>query len=107
MPEMMKYYHPIAAESSDARANYNVLDVYSIVHLLDVLIVLGYGCLGVCYAIARYYKHVGTFCDISDLGAHLPESILFRIDFSLLGSIIFLLSWVPSLTQLAVADFAL
>lgn len=44
--------------------------------------------LGICYAIARHLGHVNTFCDISSLVVHLPERILFRVNFSIVGSLL-------------------
>ena len=57
--------------------------------LLQVLGTVG---LGVCYAIARSLGHVGVFCDISDLVKDLPERILFRLNFGLVGAFLAILS---------------
>ena len=58
------------------------------------MIVFGSVGLIICYIIARYYHHVGVFCDISDLVVHLPERVLFRLDFSVVGGTL-LLSALP------------
>jgi len=64
------------------------LNTYRVWFLFDLLIVCGTMVLGVCYAWARHLGHVGTFCDISDLVVHLPERILFRLNFALIGTIL-------------------
>jgi len=53
--------------------------------LFDIFMLVGTAGLGVCYVWARHLGHVGTFCDISDLVVHLPERILFRMNFSFVG----------------------
>merc|ERR1712166_331894 len=44
--------------------------------------------LGICYVWARHLNHVDTFCDISSLVVHLPERVLFRLNFGLVGSML-------------------
>merc|ERR1712010_191709 len=58
---------------------------YAVWRVFDVMIILGTVGLGACYAIARHLGHVGVWCDISDLVRHLPERVLFRLDFAVLG----------------------
>jgi len=65
-----------------------VYGTYAIWVLFDCAMFLGTIVLGVCYVVARSLGHVGTFCDISDLVVHLPERILFRLNFALIGSLL-------------------
>lgn len=66
----------------------DVLTSIPVYKLFDVFILFGTLGLGICYAIARHLGHVGTFCDISSLVVELPERILFRMNFSLVGSLL-------------------
>lgn len=70
-----------------------IYNTYSVWFLADLLAVFGTIGLGLTYAVARHYNHVGTFCDISDLVVHMPERVLFRLNFSLVGSTLFILSF--------------
>jgi len=65
-----------------------VLNTYYPYRCIDIISLLGTVVLGICYAIARYYGHVGVFCDISDLVVHLPERIIFRVNFGLVGGLL-------------------
>ena len=65
-----------------------VVNSYPVYRLFDFFMLTGTLGLGVCYAIARYLGHVGTFCDISSLVVQLPERIIFRMNFSLVGSLL-------------------
>lgn len=69
-----------------------ILREYAVWRLIDTMCVLGTLLLGVCYAIARHLGHVGVFCDISDLVVHLPERILFRLNFALVGGLLAVLA---------------
>lgn len=69
---------------------YRILSTYSVSYFFDMMITFGCLMLGICYAIARHYNHIGTFCDISDLVVHLPERVLFRLNFSIVGGCLFL-----------------
>ena len=64
----------------------HALKLYSVCRLFDIFMIFGTLGLAICYVWARALGHVGTFCDISDLVINLPERILFRMDFALLGS---------------------
>ena len=66
----------------------HIYHTYTVWVLFDVMMVLGTLVLLVCYAWARSLGHVGVFCDISDLVVHLPERILFRVNFSLIGAML-------------------
>jgi len=44
--------------------------------------------LGICYAIAFNLGHVHGWTDISGLVVHLPERILFRVNFSICGGLL-------------------
>jgi len=66
----------------------HVYHTYTVWALFDAMMVLGTLILFSCYAWARSLGHVGVFCDISDLVVHLPERILFRLNFSLVGSLL-------------------
>ena len=61
--------------------------------LFDAMMIFGTCGLGACYVWARHLGHVGTFCDISDLVVHMPERILFRMNFSLVGAFLAALSF--------------
>jgi len=61
--------------------------------LFDVFMLAGTSGLGICYVWARYLGHVDTFCDISDLVVNLPERILFRMNFSLVGGFLALIAF--------------
>lgn len=76
----------------DPPPRYRILNTYSEFYILDAMMILGCVGLAVCYAIARSFDppHVGKFCDISDLVVNLPERIIFRLDFSILGGTLFL-----------------
>ena len=63
-----------------------IFNTYNVWILFDVMMVSGTIVLLLCYAWARSLGHVGTFCDISDLVVHLPERVVFRLNFSLLGT---------------------
>jgi len=65
-----------------------ILQSFPVYKLFDIFMLTGTLGLGICYAIARYLGHVSTFCDISDLVVHLPERIIFRMNFSLVGSLL-------------------
>ena len=65
-----------------------LLNSYPVYKLFDVFMIAGTLGLGICYAIARYFGHVSTFCDISCLVVDLPERIIFRMNFSLVGSLL-------------------
>eukprot|EP00947_MAST-08B_sp_MAST-8B-sp1_P002272 g2272.t1 len=69
-------------------ADPNVLNTYKVWLLFDVTIALGTVVLLACYGIARHLGHVGTFCDISSLVVHLPERILFRLNFAVVGCLL-------------------
>lgn len=69
-----------------------ILKSYFVYKLLDIFMVAGTIGLGICYIIARYYNHVSTFCYISSLVVYLPERIIFRINFSIVGSLLAFLS---------------
>lgn len=71
---------------------YEVYNVYSIAWMFEAVMVLNYIGLGVCYVIARYYKHIGIFCNIADLGVNLPERIPFRFFISLSGGFLIFLA---------------
>lgn len=79
-----------APDSSADTPKYQIYNTYSVFHLLDTMIILGCGGLFICYGIARHLKHVGVYCDISDLVVHLPERVLFRVDFSIVGGTLLL-----------------
>merc|ERR1712086_897674 len=64
------------------------LTSYSVPRIFDVLAIGGTVGLLLCYAWARHLGHVGVFCDISDLVIHLPERILFRLNFGLVGAML-------------------
>eukprot|EP01063_Lacrimia_lanifica_P014767 TRINITY_DN21315_c0_g1_i1.p1 TRINITY_DN21315_c0_g1~~TRINITY_DN21315_c0_g1_i1.p1 ORF type:complete len:249 (+),score=83.41 TRINITY_DN21315_c0_g1_i1:52-798(+) len=81
------------APKTKGLTGYTVIDVYNTANIFDAFVVVGVLVLGVCYAWARSLGHVGVFCDISDLGVHLPERILFRLDLSILGGLLFYTSW--------------
>ena len=66
----------------------HIYNTYTVWVLFDVMMVLGTVVLLTCYAWARSLGHVGVFCDISDLVVHLPERILFRVNFSLVGAML-------------------
>ena len=66
----------------------HVYNTYTVWVLFDVMMCLGTLALLACYAWARSLGHVGVFCDISDLVIHLPERILFRLNFSLVGAVL-------------------
>ena len=76
---------PIQVQSKTIMA---VVNSYPVYRLFDFFMLTGTLGLGVCYAIARYLGHVGTFCDISSLVVQLPERIIFRMNFSLVGSLL-------------------
>ena len=65
-----------------------VIHSYAVYRLFDVFMVAGTVGLGICYAIARHLGHVSTFCDISSLVVELPERIIFRMNFSLVGALL-------------------
>ena len=65
-----------------------IIHSYAVYRLFDFFMVAGTLGLGICYAIARYLGHVSTFCDISSLVVELPERIIFRMNFSLVGSLL-------------------
>merc|ERR1712137_326142 len=71
---------------------YDVYNVYSIVWMFDAVMIVNYIGLGICYAIARYYKRIGIFCSIADLGVNLPERIPFRFFMTLSGGFLVFLS---------------
>lgn len=75
-----------------APPQYRIYHKYSICWIFDVVMVLGCAGLCLCYAIARHFRHVGVFCDISDLVVHLPERVLFRVDFSIVGGFLFIVA---------------
>jgi hypothetical protein len=56
--------------------------------LFDVAMFGGTVGLLICYAWARHLGHVDKFCDISSLVEHLPERVLFRLNFSLVGALV-------------------
>ena len=70
------------------RSDPHVFKTYTVWALFDVMMVAGTCVLGACYAWARALGHVGVFCDISDLVVHLPERIVFRLNFSLIGALL-------------------
>lgn len=65
-----------------------IYHTYTVWTLFDLMMILGTAVLGIGYVWARSLGHVGVFCDISDLVVHLPERILFRLNFSLVGSLL-------------------
>jgi len=70
------------------RAEPRIYHTYTVWVLFDTMMVLGTLVLLACYVWARSLGHVGRFCDISDLVVHLPERILFRLNFSLVGGLL-------------------
>ena len=66
----------------------SIYHTYAVWRIFDVMLVLGTLGLGVCYVIASHLGHVQGWCDISSLVVHLPERIIFRMDTSLLGSLL-------------------
>merc|ERR1711879_215534 len=84
---------PVCSPTTGLAANrlaqrYKIYHTYAVWLIFDVMIILGSVLLLVCYAIARHYHHVGVFCDISDLVRHMPERVLFRFNFALIGSML-------------------
>jgi len=70
-----------------------IYNTYAVWFLCDLLAIGGTVGLLICYAISRHYNHVGVFCDISDLVVHMPERVLFRLNFGLVGSTLFILAF--------------
>lgn len=77
---------PLSSGMSAARSK--IYREYAVWRLFDVFMICGTLVLGICYVWARHLGHVGTFCDISDLVVHLPERILFRLNFALVGGLV-------------------
>ena len=77
--------HAALLEGQDGPTLYWVAPMYA---LFDAMCIIGTLGLGVCYVWARALGHVQKFCDISDLVVHLPERILFRLNFSLVGGLL-------------------
>jgi len=75
-------------QQSLLHAGPRVYNTYTVWALFDLMMFAGTGVLGVCYAWARKLGHVGVFCDISDLVVHMPERVLFRLNFSLIGAML-------------------
>merc|ERR1712086_274929 len=75
-------------QSAPAPLRDQVYTKYTVWRLLDVVMLLGTVGLGICYAIARHLGHVDVFCDISDLVIELPERVLFRLNFALVGGLL-------------------
>jgi len=69
-----------------------VYGTYKVWFLFDATMILGTVVLLACYVWARALGHVGVFCDISDLGANLPERILFRMNFSAVGALLVMIA---------------
>lgn len=83
-----------AAELTLLPRSEHILGTYPVWLLFDLAMLLGTAVLGACYAIARRLSHVGVFCDISDLVVHLPERVLFRLNFSLVGALLAIAAFV-------------
>lgn len=84
-----------------------VIHSYSVYRLFDFFMLAGTLGLGVCYAIARYLGHVSTFCDISSLVVNLPERIIFRMNFSLVGSLLAAMAFpIHTMLQKRVGGYA-
>lgn len=79
-----------AQPSPGAAPRYRVYNTYSVVCLFDTMIACGSIGLIICYIIARHYNHIGIFCDISDLVVHMPERVIFRLNFSIVGGTLLL-----------------
>ena len=72
----------------------HVLGSLKIYRMVNVVITVGSLNLIICYLWARHLGHLeGPYCDISDLNRHLPERVLFRVNFGFVGAFLAYMSF--------------
>ena len=76
----MSQYSPLDPPAGE-EINMNIYRTYSVWRLCDITMACGTIVLGICYIIALKLGHVHGWTDISGLVIHLPERILFRMNF--------------------------
>lgn len=74
-------------------SKYNIYKPYHIWYLFDISMIICNIVLFICYFWALFLGHIGIFCDISELGIHMPERVLFRFNFAIIGSLLIFITF--------------